>query len=383
MVKYVLGVLGVVGLLMLGEGLAPQVTWPTGQQERFVVRVPEDFPTIQAAIDAVAEGGTVLIGPGEYRENIQITKSLHVIGSDQERVRIYGLDDQKPVVYVRSQFPLQLFLQRLTITREQLLNPNIRFILPRAGIFLGGPIQATFRQLTVTNQISGVITFDVLEYNEELVYLQPQAILEEVSLTHNVGAVLAFSTHLIIVRSNISENELGIMGDSIYLTHSTVRKNRVWGIVLSLSSSAYGPQYLGALQNNEISENGVGVILGAIAEDAAGSWLRMDENKIVRNQEYGVIILKSVCPTSPPILSLPLGGKALSSESLGGITSSMTTCRAISALPTTPGRQGLENNQRTSTRTSSIKYSNTVSQATLIPSATHSSPAVEATGIVN
>jgi pectin methylesterase-like acyl-CoA thioesterase len=68
MVKYALLSLGVAGLLVLGEGLAPQVTWPTGQQERFVVRVPEDFPTIQAAIDAVAEGGTVLIGPGTYQE---------------------------------------------------------------------------------------------------------------------------------------------------------------------------------------------------------------------------------------------------------------------------------------------------------------------------
>jgi hypothetical protein len=309
MVKYALLSLGVAGLLVLGEGLAPQVTWPTGQQERFVVRVPEDFPTIQTAIDAVAEGGTVLIGPGEYRENIQITKSLHVIGSDQERVRIYGLDDQKPVVYVRSQFPLQLFLQRLTITREHLPDPNLppSFIPPGTGIFLGGPIQAAFRQLTVTNQISGVVAFPLLEYNEELLYFQPQVILEEVSLAHNGGAVLALSTHLIIVRSNISENELGIMGDSIYLTHSTVRKNRVWGIVLSLSSSAYGPQYLGALQNNEISENGVGVILGAMSEDAAGSWLRMYENKIVRNQEYGVMILKSVCPTSPPHPELAFG----------------------------------------------------------------------------
>jgi hypothetical protein len=314
-----------IGVLEVGE---MSVTTPIeklsliedSSQERFVVRVPEDFPTIQTAIDAVAEGGTVLIGPGEYRENIQITKSLHVIGSDQERVRIYGLDDQKPVVYVRSQFPLQLFLQRLTITREHLPDPNLppSFIPPGTGIFLGGPIQAAFRQLTVTNQISGVVAFPLLEYNEELLYLQPQVILEEVSLAHNGGAVLALSTHLIIVRSNISENELGIMGDSIYLTHSTVRKNRVWGIVLSLSSSAYGPQYLGALQNNEISENGVGVILGAIAEDAAGSWLRMDENKIVRNQEYGVMILKSVCPTSPPHPELALGRESAFIRIFGG-----------------------------------------------------------------
>jgi pectin methylesterase-like acyl-CoA thioesterase len=80
MVKYALLSLGVAGLLVLGEGLAPQVTWPTGQQERFVVRVPEDFPTIQTAIDAVAEGGTVLIGPGTYQENLKITKSLRLVG---------------------------------------------------------------------------------------------------------------------------------------------------------------------------------------------------------------------------------------------------------------------------------------------------------------
>jgi pectin methylesterase-like acyl-CoA thioesterase len=88
MVKYALLSLGVAGLLMLGEGLAPQVTWPTGQQERFVVRVPEDFPTIQAAIDAVAEGGTVLIGPGTYQENVKITKEPASDGASQEHVNI-------------------------------------------------------------------------------------------------------------------------------------------------------------------------------------------------------------------------------------------------------------------------------------------------------
>ena len=320
MVKNVILSLGIVGLLVLGEGSVLQGSWPTSQQERFVVRVPEEFATIQAAIDAVADGGTVLIGPGEYRENIQITKSLHLIGSDQERVRIYGLDDQMPVVYVRSRSPLQLLLQGLTITREQLPNPNLpsSFIPPGAGIFLAGPIQTNLRQLTVTNQIGGVVISSLLEYNEELLYFQPQVILEEVSLTHNGGAVLALSTHLIIIRSNIAENEFGITGDSLYLTHSTVRKNRFWGIDLHLPSSAFGPHYLGALQDNEISENGVGVILGAMSEDAAGSWLRMDGNKIVGNREYGVMILKSACPTSPPHPELALGRESAFIRIFGG-----------------------------------------------------------------
>ena len=35
-----------------------------------VVNVPAQLPTIQAAIDAVADGGTVLVAPGVYRENL-------------------------------------------------------------------------------------------------------------------------------------------------------------------------------------------------------------------------------------------------------------------------------------------------------------------------
>jgi pectin methylesterase-like acyl-CoA thioesterase len=101
MVKYALLSLGVAGLLVLGEGLAPQVTWPTGQQERFVVRVPEDFPTIQTAIDAVAEGGTVLIGPGTYQENLKITKSLRLIGAGQGIVKIQPKDDPSvPLLFI-------------------------------------------------------------------------------------------------------------------------------------------------------------------------------------------------------------------------------------------------------------------------------------------
>ncbi len=46
-----------------------------------VLRVPQDYPTIQAAVDAAPEGATILIGPGTYTENIVITKSLTLEGS--------------------------------------------------------------------------------------------------------------------------------------------------------------------------------------------------------------------------------------------------------------------------------------------------------------
>ncbi|HXQ38997.1 MAG TPA: right-handed parallel beta-helix repeat-containing protein, partial [Anaerolineales bacterium] len=41
-----------------------------------LVRVPEDQPTIQAGIDAVAEGGTVLVAPGIYTEQLIISRTI-------------------------------------------------------------------------------------------------------------------------------------------------------------------------------------------------------------------------------------------------------------------------------------------------------------------
>jgi parallel beta-helix repeat protein len=53
------------------------------------VRVPEDQPTIQAGIDAVSEGGTVVVAPGTYAEHIIIPKTItlasnfHTTGDEQ------------------------------------------------------------------------------------------------------------------------------------------------------------------------------------------------------------------------------------------------------------------------------------------------------------
>ena len=40
-----------------------------------VWHVPGDFPTIQAAVDAAAEGDTILVAPGVYSENVVVSKS--------------------------------------------------------------------------------------------------------------------------------------------------------------------------------------------------------------------------------------------------------------------------------------------------------------------
>ncbi|MEE1825313.1 right-handed parallel beta-helix repeat-containing protein [Streptomyces sp. BE20] len=56
-----------------------------------VVRVPEDFPTVQKAVDVAREGDTVLIGPGTYRESVRVPKRNVVVrGTDRSAVVLDG-----------------------------------------------------------------------------------------------------------------------------------------------------------------------------------------------------------------------------------------------------------------------------------------------------
>ncbi|MBM7516973.1 right-handed parallel beta-helix repeat-containing protein [Nocardioides nitrophenolicus] len=56
-----------------------------------VVRVPQDAATIQKAVDAVAEGGLVLVSPGTYRESVVVrTPDVTVRGTDRNGVVIDG-----------------------------------------------------------------------------------------------------------------------------------------------------------------------------------------------------------------------------------------------------------------------------------------------------
>ncbi|HWO71262.1 MAG TPA: cupredoxin domain-containing protein, partial [Actinomycetota bacterium] len=70
----------------VGPGREPVPTAPGP-----VLRVPRDFPTIQAAVDAARPGGLVLVSPGVYRESVRVTTPYVTIrGLDRNRVILDG-----------------------------------------------------------------------------------------------------------------------------------------------------------------------------------------------------------------------------------------------------------------------------------------------------
>jgi len=89
-----------------------------------IVHVPDDFPTIQAAINAASEGDTVLVQPGTYVENINfngkniLVGSQFIIDSNEAYINqtvIDGNANGLPVVSFNSGETREAILKGLTI----------------------------------------------------------------------------------------------------------------------------------------------------------------------------------------------------------------------------------------------------------------------------
>ncbi len=52
--------------------------------------VPDQYPTIGAAVNAASAGDTIFVESGVYRENVQITKPLTLEGQSSANTTIIG-----------------------------------------------------------------------------------------------------------------------------------------------------------------------------------------------------------------------------------------------------------------------------------------------------
>jgi hypothetical protein len=56
-------------------------TWPAQKGPPRVLRVPQDYATLQAAVDAARAGDTVLVKPGTYFETVRLKSGIRLLGT--------------------------------------------------------------------------------------------------------------------------------------------------------------------------------------------------------------------------------------------------------------------------------------------------------------
>lgn len=74
----------------------------TVRAEPTTIIVPDDYPTIQAAINAAAAGDTIFVHKGTYYENIGITKPLNVFGEEPNATIVAAFNQEDSVFKVQS-----------------------------------------------------------------------------------------------------------------------------------------------------------------------------------------------------------------------------------------------------------------------------------------
>jgi len=153
------------GWLLLSLGIAILASCGFAQG---TVTVPDDYPTIQAAIDAAQPGDTVFIREGKYKENLIITKPLNLIGEEHSLVKIQPADQEAPIIHVDLEGG-GVFINELTIQNGKIgilirVNLRGRVVINCVnvvknyiqGIFANGSGSVTIQQSVLLNNGGGV-----------------------------------------------------------------------------------------------------------------------------------------------------------------------------------------------------------------------------------
>ncbi len=78
---------------------AALVAGPILARQVYTARVPEDFPSIQAAIDSVPSGSRIRVTAGDYAESLVITRPVTLLGPQQGVARLVG-NPELPTIHI-------------------------------------------------------------------------------------------------------------------------------------------------------------------------------------------------------------------------------------------------------------------------------------------
>jgi nitrous oxidase accessory protein NosD len=257
-----------VGLLVLSSLLAMFPNVITVKAEAATIVVPDDFSTIQEAVEHAKEGDTVFVKNGVYtvddNTTMVIDKTLSLIGEDPENTVILGAFSTYPendvairvaapnvtlsgftikdcpVAIAVANYYAEPYPSGCRIIGNNIVN-NSEAIRPQRNDLLISGNNITGNQAGITG------------YNAENVVITGNNITDN----HYHGVDIGQSRNVTVCRNNISNNAGGL--NLIYYGPYNVYGNNI-------TQNGWGIRFAEGCQNaticgNNISQNGVGVVL--------------------------------------------------------------------------------------------------------------------------
>lgn len=261
-----------------------QVTEWTGQTRR----VPEDHPTIQSAVDAAEPGDLVLIGPGTYREQVEVTTpSITVRGRDRNEVVIDAEQVREMGIIATAD---GVAVENLTV-RNAISN----------GIYWRGVTGYRGSYLTAIGNVKyGIYAFDSTDGLFEHSYASGSA-----DAGYYIGQCRP--CHAVVTDVVAEHNGLGYSGTNaggeLYLVNSTWQHNGAGIVPNTLDSQRDPPARHPTIIGNVVRDNGVesvpflggtwpafgnGIVLAGV-RDAV-----VERNLVIDNPYHGIITVPNL-----------------------------------------------------------------------------------------
>jgi parallel beta-helix repeat protein len=243
-------VLAVAPLLLLDVHLVRAAT----------IVVPDDYSTIQEAINAANEGDTVFVRNGTYHERLVVNKTLSLVGEEPQNTTIDG-DGLGYVVNIRAD---SVYVTGLTIS-----NSGFGY----AGIRLAGANHCNIFQNNIKANNEGI----------EVILPSSNNNVSGNNITANGGGIaVEWSTdNNSIVGNNIAANSVGVF--LAYANNNSIAGNNITNnAATGVSLGSYS--YHNSVSGNKITDNEIGIAVGSYTDNNS-----VVENSLVNNS-FGVRI---------------------------------------------------------------------------------------------
>jgi parallel beta-helix repeat protein len=196
-----------------------------------VIVVPDDYPTIQEAVDNAVDGDTIFVRAGVYYENVVVDKQLKICGEGSSVTFIDGGGEEKHVFHVIS--------DRVEVSGFTFRKSGIDF----SGILLEADLCIVYDN--VFHDCGDGIT---------LLHAQGDLVRNNTMFGNRLGIKLSESNGNNITSNNISNNEVGIdlwKSNGNNITTDNI-SNNTFGLFLQYSSG-------NNITGNNISNNRYGI----------------------------------------------------------------------------------------------------------------------------
>jgi parallel beta-helix repeat protein len=279
-----------------------------------IVRVPQDYPTIQEGINNAHNGDTVLVKAGTYLENVIINKTVSLIGENKETTIIDGKGTGNVVYVDQSDVVITEFTVRNGSDGIHVAESNNGIIICK------NIIEKTCNAVSLRQSSAGNITDNIINMNEyglKLWYCGNSTVFGNNLSWNTYGIELAYSSFFTLRDNSLMNNTYGFgvwsYGESPYgsfydFIHDIDTSNTINGRPIYYWVGRHDEQvpedagYVGIInstnitvKNLSLANNGQGVLIAFSANSTVKNVNASDSmNGIRLVQSRSIIVNRSI-----------------------------------------------------------------------------------------